>query len=54
MSHRFLAATGLVTLVIAVALVAPGNLAGQTDSTTKAAPAASDGHSEAVDSAPYS
>jgi hypothetical protein len=39
MSHRFLAATGLVTLVIAVAFLTPGNLAGQTDSTTKAAAA---------------
>src|ERR1700732_1833896 len=39
MSHRFFVATGVVALVIAVALVAPGNVAGQTESATKAAAA---------------
>jgi hypothetical protein len=39
MSHRFFIATGVVALVIAVALVAPGNVAGQTESATKAAAA---------------
>jgi len=39
MSHRFLIATGVVALVIAVALLAPGNVAGQTAaSTPKTAP----------------
>ena len=39
MSHRFFAVTNVLALVIAVALVAPGNVAGQTEPTTKAAPA---------------
>ena len=37
MSHRFLAATSVVALVIVAALMEPGNLAGQTESATKAA-----------------
>jgi hypothetical protein len=37
MSHRFLAATSVVASVIVAALMAPGNLAGQTESATKAA-----------------
>ena len=35
MSHRFLAATSVVAVVIAVALMEPGNLVGQTESATK-------------------
>ena len=35
MSHRFLAATSVVALVIVAALMEPGNLAGQTESATK-------------------
>jgi hypothetical protein len=34
MSHRFFVATGVVALVIAVALVAPGNVSGQTAAST--------------------
>jgi hypothetical protein len=39
MSHRFLAATSVVVLVIVAALIKPGNLAGQTESATKPAAA---------------
>jgi hypothetical protein len=39
MSHRFLAATSVVALVLVAALIKPGNLAGQTESATKAAAA---------------
>src|ERR1700745_4219682 len=38
MSDRFFVATGVVAVAIAVALAAPGNVAGQTDSTLKAVP----------------
>jgi hypothetical protein len=39
MSHRFFAVTNVLALVIAVAFLAPGNVAGQTESATKAAAA---------------